>query len=88
MGSRTTFQLTHRPESSVRLRLVLTRDRPRKSLTISQTAYIHEISERFGITSDHSEIESPTSSQFLPLLDQFSQMRFHLIISSIYFSKW
>jgi len=30
------------------------------------------MSERFGITSDHSDIDSPMSSQFLPLLDQFS----------------
>jgi hypothetical protein len=30
------------------------------------------MSERFGITSDHSEIDSPMSAQFLPLLDQFS----------------
>ena len=66
------FQLTHRPESSVHLCLVLTCDRPRKSLTISQTAYIDAMSERFRITADHPEIESPMSSQFLPLLDQFS----------------
>jgi len=44
------FQLTYRPESSVHLGLVLTRDRPLRSLTISQTAYIDEMSERFGIT--------------------------------------
>ena len=50
----------------------MTRDRPLKSLTISQTAYIDAMSERFGVTSAHSEIESPMSSQFLPLLDQFS----------------
>jgi hypothetical protein len=30
------------------------------------------MSERFGITSDHSEIDSPMSAQFLPLIDQFS----------------
>ena len=51
----------------------MTRDHPRKSLTISQTAYIDEMSECFGITSDHSEIDSPMSAQFLPLPDQFSE---------------
>ena len=66
------FQLTYRPESSVHLGLVLTRYRLSKSLTISQTAYIEAMSERFGITPAHSEIESPLSTQFLPLLDQFS----------------
>ena len=66
------LQLTHRPESSIHLGLVLTRDRSLKSLTISQTAYIDAMSERFGVTSAHSEIESPMSSQFLPLLEQFS----------------
>jgi len=30
------------------------------------------MSARFGITSDHSEIDSPMSAQFLPLIDQFS----------------
>jgi hypothetical protein len=50
----------------------LTRDRPLKSLTISQTAYIDAMSERFGTTSAHSEIESLISFQFLPLPDQFS----------------
>jgi hypothetical protein len=30
------------------------------------------MSERFGITPSHSEVESPMSTQFLPLLDQFS----------------
>ena len=75
MGSRTTFivfQLTYRPESSHHLGLVLTRDRPLRSLTISQTAYTDEMSERFGITSDHSEIDFPISAQFLPLIDRFS----------------
>jgi len=40
------FQLTHRPESSVYLGLVLTHDRLRKSLTIFQTTYIDAMSER------------------------------------------
>ena len=39
---------------------------------MSQTAYISDTSERFGITSDHFEIHSSMSSQILPLLDQFS----------------
>ena len=56
------FQLAHRPESSVHRGLVLTRDRPLKSLTISQTAYIDAMSERFGVTSALSEIESSMSS--------------------------
>ena len=38
------FQLTHRPESSVRLGLVLTHDRLLKSLTISQSSYIDAMS--------------------------------------------
>ena len=50
----------------------MTRDRSHQSLTISQTAYIDSMSERFEITLAHSEIESPMSTQFLPLLDQFS----------------
>ena len=66
------FQLTYRPESSVHLGLVLTRDRSLKSLTISQTAYIEAMSERFGILPTYSEIESPMSVQFLPLLNRFS----------------
>ena len=52
--------------------LVLTRIRPRKFPTISQTAYIDDMSERFGVTSDHFEIDSPMSSQLLSLLNQFS----------------
>ena len=33
---------------------------------------ISEMSERFGITSDRSEIDSPMSAQFLRLIDQVS----------------
>ena len=50
----------------------MARDRHLKSITISQIAYIDEMSVRFGITSDHHEIDSPMSAQLLPLIDQFS----------------
>jgi len=39
------FHLTHRPKSSVHLGLVLTCDKPRKSLTISPIAYIDDFSK-------------------------------------------
>jgi len=43
---------SHYPEILVQLGLVINSERPRNSLTVSQTAYISHTSERFEITSD------------------------------------
>ena len=65
------FTLTSRPESNIHLGLVITRDRPRRSLTISQPAYIQSTLDRFRVTSDHSKVDSPMSDRYLPDMSTF-----------------
>ena len=61
------FTLSHRPQTTVHLGLVLERDRNNKSLKISQPHYVSEILTRFGISSSSpsSIVDSPMSEFFL-----------------------
>ena len=69
MGSRaawSNFTLSHRPQTTVHLGLVLERDRDKRSLKISQPHYITETLTRFGIyTSTSSIVDSPMSEFYL-----------------------
>ena len=59
------FTLTHRPNTSVHLGLVIERDRPNKWLKISQPHYIQEILARFGMSSPAYTVDSPMSESYL-----------------------
>ena len=61
------FTLSHRPNTTVHLGLVIERDRANKSLKISQSHYITETLTRFGISSSNtlSIVDSPMSEYYL-----------------------
>ena len=60
------FTLSHRPNATVRLGLVIERDRAHKSLKIYQSHYITETLTRFGISSSISSVvDSPMSESYL-----------------------
>jgi hypothetical protein len=59
------FTLTHRPNTTVHLGLVIERDRANKWLKISQPHYIEEILSRFGMSSPSYTIDSPMSEAYL-----------------------
>ena len=56
--------MSHRPNTTVHLGLVIERDRPNKSLKISQIHYITETLTRFEISSSISSVVDSTMSEF------------------------